>query len=67
MNATHYRLLVAVLVGLLATSVAVTLAVLDQNPVTAAIRDAAVAFVAATTLCLLMMSALKGGGDGGTQ
>jgi hypothetical protein len=51
--------LVAVLVGLLAAAAAVILALIDSEPVTKAVRDAAVTFGGTTTLGLLLIGALR--------
>jgi hypothetical protein len=47
------------LVGLLAAAAAVILAQVDSEPVTKAVRDAAVAFAGATTLGLVLIGVLR--------
>ncbi len=67
MQSTHYRVLVAVLVGLLAAAAALILAQVDSEPVTKAVRDAAVAFAGTTTLGLLLIGALRSNRGGGAE
>ncbi|MEU5980105.1 hypothetical protein AB0O07_06990 [Streptomyces sp. NPDC093085] len=57
----------AVLVGLLAAAAAVILAQVDSEPVTKAVRDAAVAFAGTTTLGLLLIGALRSNRGGGAE
>ncbi|MFE7112978.1 hypothetical protein ACFU98_39880 [Streptomyces sp. NPDC057575] len=65
MTVTHYRVLVAISLGLLTAAIAVILALVDHDPTTGAVRDASVAFAGTTTLCLLLIGALRGGrGEG---
>ncbi|MEV0529931.1 hypothetical protein [Streptomyces sp. NPDC050439] len=49
----------AILLGLIASAVAVILVVIDRGPATTAARDASVAFATTTTLCLLLFSELR--------
>ncbi|MET9519963.1 hypothetical protein [Streptomyces sp. NPDC002994] len=67
MQPTHYRVLVAILIGLLAVAVAVILAQADSEPATKALRDAAVAFAGTTTLGLLLIGALRNNRGGGAE
>ncbi|MFH9613789.1 hypothetical protein ACH4MM_08565 [Streptomyces pratensis] len=67
MQSTHYRLLVAVLVGLLAAAAAVILAQVDSEPLTKVVRDAAVAFGGTTTLGLLLIGELRRTRGGGAE
>ncbi|MFJ8301134.1 hypothetical protein ACIQ9R_35270 [Streptomyces sp. NPDC094447] len=67
MQPTHYRVLVTVLVGLLAAAAAVILAQADAEPVTKAVREAAVAFGGTTTLGLLVIGALRNNRGGGSE
>ncbi len=67
MQPTHYRVLVAVLVGLLAAATAVILAQVDSEPVTKTVRDAAAAFAGTATLGLLLIGALRSNRGGGAE
>ncbi|MFG2925561.1 hypothetical protein ACGFYA_29160 [Streptomyces sp. NPDC048305] len=51
--------LAPVLVGLLAAAAAVILALIDSEPTTKGVRDAAVTFGGTTTLGLLLIGALR--------
>ncbi|MFC8425539.1 hypothetical protein ACFUN7_32670 [Streptomyces sp. NPDC057236] len=57
----------AVLVGLLAAAAAMILSQIDSDPVTEAVRDAAVAFGGTTTLGLLLIGALHSNRGGGPE
>ncbi|MEV7417705.1 hypothetical protein [Streptomyces sp. NPDC089919] len=60
MKDTHSRVLISLLVGMLAAAGSVILSMLDKAPATDAVRNAAVAFGGAVTLCALVFGMLKG-------